>query len=93
MKKQTARINPKFWPSIVPNCGEDLFFGLYLISGKKHFNFRRKPFFLWSSFNFGDGITLFSLKYFRKTDRQTLFIAKSNNTHTHKKRKGENNYK
>ena len=35
----------KFRPNIVPNCGEDLFVGLQLISGKKYFNFRRRPFF------------------------------------------------
>ena len=43
-----------FRPNIVPNCDEDLFFGLHLISGKKHFNFRRRPFFFWSSPGFGE---------------------------------------
>ena len=48
-KKEPVRTNKsfKFRPNIVPNCGEDLFFilNLHPISGKKHFNFRRRPFF------------------------------------------------
>ena len=68
-KNQPARINPKIRPNMVPNCGEDLLFFififcLYLISREKHCNFRRRPFFFWSSLNLGDGITLISLKYY-----------------------------
>ena len=34
----------------VPNYSENLFFGLHLISGKKHFNFRRRLFLVFIQF-------------------------------------------
>ena len=48
MKRSRASTNKsyQFRPNTVPNYGEDILFGLRLISGKKRFNFRRIPFFL-----------------------------------------------
>ena len=53
-----------FLPKMVATCGEDLFFGLHLISGKNASNFRRRTFSCFSSsFNFGDENTSFPLNF------------------------------
>ena len=64
-------------PNPPPNFGKNSynfrrrpFFGLNLIFGKTDLNFRRRLFSsFWSSFNFGDGNTSFSLNFLQSWSR------------------------
>ena len=74
MKKWlSARINPKFRPNLVPNCGEDLFFfDFNRIRGQNLLNFWSKPFLFfslqWNSETVSELGATFPLNFIRITN-------------------------